>query len=93
MALVLEATAKPLEYASRYKVNDALHSIQDVLNVVELARLDTTTMFDDIILTRSAEDLVCLLDFGLRKKDERTKRFDSGSYTEEDLAELWQRPA
>ena len=93
LALALDATANPLTPASRLKVNEALSSIQDVLNTVSLALLGTTTMFDDIVLINTAEDLVCILEFGLRKRDERSKRFESGTYTEDDLAELRHRPA
>jgi hypothetical protein len=89
--LALDATANPLKPASRKSVNEALASILDVLNSVSLPLLGTTTTFDDMVLTHSAEDLLCLIEFGLRKKEERSNRIESGNFTEDDLAELRRR--
>lgn len=89
--LVVDANAEPLAMASRQQVSQALISIQDVLNSVSEPLLDTNTQFDELGMLNSAEDLIHLIDFALRKKDEQHKRIESGSYTEDDLAELRSR--
>ncbi|WP_162254475.1 hypothetical protein, partial [Pelomonas sp. Root1444] len=89
--LALGETAQPLATASRLQVKEALKAIEDVLNTVSIAFLDSATRFGDMVLINAGEDLIYLLDFAIRKQEERSKRFESGEYTEDDLAELHPR--
>lgn len=87
-SLALEASAQPLAVASREKVRVALQSIEDVLNSISIPLLNSTTAFGSMALINSGEDLIYLLDFAIRKKEEMSKRIEAGTYTESDLAEL-----
>jgi hypothetical protein len=89
--LALDESAQPLATASRLQVREALEAIEQVLNTISLAFQDATTRFSEMALLNSGEDLIYLLDFAVRKKEEREKRIGSGQYTEEDLADLHPR--
>lgn len=87
-SLALEESAEPLAVASREKVRVALQSIEDVLNSISIPLLDAATTFGSMALINSGENLMYLLDFAIRKKEEMRKRMEAGTYTESDLAEL-----
>jgi hypothetical protein len=88
LALALDVTAEPLAVASKEKIIAALQAIQDVLNTISIPLLDSATDFGDMPVINSGEDLIYLLDFAIRKREEMNKRIESGNYTESDLAEL-----
>lgn len=87
-SLALEESAQPLAVASRERVRAALQSIEDVLNSISIPLLDSTTRFGSMTLMNSGEDLIYLLDFAIRKREEMSKRIEAGEYTESDMAEL-----
>ncbi len=87
-SLALEESPQPLAVASRERVRAALQSIEDVLNSISIPLLDSTTGFSHMTLINSGEDLIYLLDFAIRKREEMSKRVEDGEYTEFDLAEL-----
>ncbi|MBC3883780.1 AbiU2 domain-containing protein [Undibacterium griseum] len=89
--LALDDSAKPLATASRLQVREALEAIEEVLNTVSMAFHNSATRFSDMAILNSGEDLIYLLEFALRKKEEQEGRITSGQYTEEDLADLHPR--
>ncbi|MET0164195.1 MAG: hypothetical protein ABW318_04235 [Vicinamibacterales bacterium] len=84
LALALRRGADPLQPASREKVRLAVNSLIDVLNIVAQHYLDTTLFFDDFILG-NAEQMLYVIDDGLKAGAARRQRIRSGSPLPEDL--------
>jgi hypothetical protein len=73
--------AAPLADASRKQVTDALRAIADVMNAVELHYSDSETAYNMV----AAVALLCVLNDGVKTRDEREERLKAGEYREEDL--------
>lgn len=84
LSLALSSGAEPLKPASRAKVKEALCSISDVLNVLSIHYMDSTTMFEGVGGPGGAASLLYVLDDGLRAEEERHKRLKAGNYRAED---------
>ena len=92
--LALKLGAKPLKAASRQKVTEALASLSNVLNVVSLKYVESTTLFDiDLRVGRSpggAMSLLYFIDMGVEAEGRRRERlknghFDANDYRPRDL--------
>lgn len=77
--LMMSEQAKPLEPASRKNVIDVLKGIMDVMNTVSIHFMETETPFDHTLNSQGAEDLLYVLDNGLRASTERRLRLESGN--------------
>jgi hypothetical protein len=87
LKLAMGDQAKPLKSASRAKVKDALESIARILNTISEYYMKSTIAFDSIVGPGGAEDLLYILDDGIRTDIERRKRLEAGKYLPEDLAD------
>jgi hypothetical protein len=85
LKLALDDQAEPLTPASRAMIRDALDSIAKVLNTFSEYYLKSTIGFDVISETCGAEDLLYILDDGIKAEAERCKRVKSGGYLPDDL--------
>jgi hypothetical protein len=77
--LALSRSASPLELASREKVNKALESLTEVLNPVALHYLETTTFFESPWSTGGAENLLYVINDGLKAREARKERRRTGT--------------
>lgn len=87
LSLALERSTEPLMPASRTSVNEALHALDEVLNTIAQAYIDTTTMFkfaQDPIAGGSIS-MLHYLRAGLREEEERRARILSGNFSEKDI--------
>ena len=75
--LKISNTARPLEFASRQCVNQALVSLSEALNAVAAEYLDSTSFFDP--LDGDALALLYIIDDGLRADKQRRERLKSGA--------------
>jgi hypothetical protein len=82
--LLLGRTATPLSKATKEKVDNALASIAALLNRLDLAFFDTTTVYDFIDPVGGCESLLFVLRDGLRREELRSKKLEEGSYNPED---------
>lgn len=82
--LALKLGAEPLLAASRQKVSEALASLSDVLNVVSLKYMGSTTVFDiDIHLGGGPGGTMSLLyyiDMGVEAEKRRREKHKSGNF-------------
>jgi hypothetical protein len=85
LKLAMGEHAEPLKPASRAKVKDALKSIVMILNTISEYYMKSTMAFDLITEPGAAEDLLYVLDDGIRTDVERRKRIEAGKYLPEDL--------
>jgi AbiU2 len=85
LKLALGDPAQPLAEASRKQVKDALKSIADVMNAVELHYCDSQTAYDLGGRFTGAVALLHVLNDGVKTRDARDKRIEAGEYREEDL--------
>lgn len=85
LKLALDEQAKQLEPASRAKVRQALENIAKVLNTISEHYMKSIIGFDPIGGSGSAEDLLYVLDDGIKAENERRQRIESGKYLPEDL--------
>jgi hypothetical protein len=85
LKLVLEQSTAPLADASRQDVKKALSAIATVLNEVAGHYTASHTAFDFGGPLGGAVSLLYVLGFGLRARDERSKRLMAGKQTAEDL--------
>jgi hypothetical protein len=76
--LKVSDTARPLEFASRQCVGQALISLSDVLNSVATEYSDSTSFFDS--LDGDALALLYVIDDGLRADRQRRDRLRKGIY-------------
>ncbi len=76
--LKVSDTARPLEFASRQCVSQALSSLSEVLNSVATAYSDSNTFFDT--LDGDAIALLYVIDDGLRAEEQRCERLRKGVY-------------
>jgi hypothetical protein len=84
--LAIGEKTKPLEFASRATAKEALESIAKVLNTVSEHHLKSTIVFDLTLREPGgAEDLLYVLDDGVRANNERQERIKAGKYLPEDL--------
>lgn len=85
LAVVLGEATKPLEQASRAKVSDALASVTAVLNAIGVHYEDSVTYFTALNYPDGAEQLLYILDDGLKMEHLRWKwskkrEFDSKDF-------------
>ena len=85
LGIALNTATAPLKDASRAQVNDALASLAAVLNALASHFLKSETRFDMTPRHNGAEELLYLLDEGLRS-EESLKRLESGQAMEADFA-------
>ena len=85
LKLAMGEQVKPLIPASRAMVRDALDSIAKVLNTISEYYMKSTIGFDSINGSGGAEDLLYVLDDGIKADIERQKRIKSGKYLPEDF--------
>jgi hypothetical protein len=83
--LATDELAKPLENASRAKVEVVLTLFGEYLNLYQNHYFNVTTVFSMIESRRSALSLLAVLDEGLESKKNRLERIRSGTYSEADL--------
>jgi hypothetical protein len=83
--LALEVPSRPLSDASRRHVNDGLAALTNVLNVLDKHFNDSETQFHFHSPVGGALELLYTLDEGVRAKEARMKRIESGQYIAEDL--------
>lgn len=83
--LAMKMGAEPLLPVSRAMVREALNSLADVLNAVSAHYLDSTTAYDHFISTNGAEQLLYVIDDGLREHEKRRNRIMNRNYLPEDL--------
>lgn len=86
LELAIDSGNKPLEPASRKKVQDALTSIVNVLNTVTLHYQDSETGFNIPSGPSGALSLMYVIDDGLRAAEERSERIKRGKHKDTDLA-------
>jgi hypothetical protein len=75
----LADSAAPLQPASRANVKEALAAIAEVLNTIAKAYLSTTVMFEWTDTRQGAEQLLYVLDDGLKAHQERLDRLKNGA--------------
>ena len=86
LAVVLGESSKPLEQTSRAKVSDALASVAAVLNAVEFHYRESETYFTAMPHPPDgAEQLLYILDYGLKMDKQRSERLRKGKPTAEDI--------
>ena len=83
--LALKRGAEPLLPASRQNVEDALSSIGDVLNELEIHYHNSTIYFIGISVPGDAESLLHVLREGVNAENARRIRFAEGKLTADDL--------
>ncbi|MBA4419273.1 MAG: hypothetical protein C0392_15420, partial [Syntrophus sp. (in: bacteria)] len=74
LKLAIGDYVEPLKPASRANVKDALESIARILNTISEYYMKSTIAFDSIVGPGGAEDLLYILDDGIRADIERRKR-------------------
>lgn len=82
--LALKEGAKPLKTASRADVEAALQALRDVLNAIEVFYLKQSTGFDLAAVTDGAEELLYVLDDGVKARKAREERLQTGRLLPED---------
>lgn len=87
LKLVIDKHAEPLKPASRAKVKDALESFTKILNTISEYYMKSIIAFDSIIGSGGAEELLYVLDDGIKVDVERRKRIEAGKYLPEDLVD------
>lgn len=81
LSLSLKDNAKNLEPATRIKIKEALASLAAVLNALSHHYHDSETHFDSgIYNSGGAEQLLYIIDDGLKMKDERMEALKRGEY-------------
>ena len=85
LKLAIGEQVEPLKPASRAKMRHALESIAKVLNTISEYYVKSTIGFDLKIEPSGAEDLLYVLNDGIKADIERRKRIESGKYLPEDL--------
>jgi hypothetical protein len=83
--LVLYDNAKPLEFASRKLVNEAIKSIDDTMDCISMYYEKSTTAFNLIDDINGARSLLYYLNCGLKFEKKRRERLLSGKFDKEDL--------
>lgn len=83
--LALYDTAKPLEFASRKLVNEAIKAIDEVMDCISMYYEKSTTAFDLIGDLNGAHSLLYYLNIGLKAEKKREERLSSGKYDEDDF--------
>jgi hypothetical protein len=82
--LALGRGADPLKPASREKVHEALKSLAETLNAVAAHYLETTTFFESEPDVGGSENLLYVLDDGLKAMHARRERLTAGTAAPED---------
>jgi hypothetical protein len=85
LKLALGKQVEPLTPASRAMVGAALDSIAKVLNTISEYYMQSTIGFDMTNEPYGAEDLLYILDDGIKADAERRNRIKSGNYLADDL--------
>jgi hypothetical protein len=78
-------TPEPLAFASRQAVNEVMASMDAVLDAISQHYRGSETVFDFVAPHGGAEDLLYLLRDGLKYRDEKRKRIESGDMREGDF--------
>ena len=86
LKLAVDKQAEQLKPASRDKVRQALEDIAKVLNAISEHYMKSTIGFDLVREPGGAEELIYILDDGIKADNERRQRIESGKYLPEDLA-------
>lgn len=86
LKLAVDEQAEQLKPASRAKVKRALEDVAKVLNAISEHYMKSTIGFDLVREPGGAEDLIYILDDGIKADAERRQRIESGKYLPEDLA-------
>lgn len=86
LKLAVDEQAEPLKSTSRAKVRQALENIAKVINTISEYYMKSTIGFDLVREPGGAEDLIYILDDGIKADNERRQRIESGKYLPEDLA-------
>jgi hypothetical protein len=81
----MDGQAEQLKPASRAKVRQALECIAKVLNTISEHYMSSTIGFDLIREPGGAEEMLYVLDDGIKADIERRQRIKSGKYRPEDL--------
>ncbi len=83
--LTFSRSASPLESASGQKISEALKSLAEVLNIIATHYLETTTFFESLGPTvGGANNLLRVLDEGVKAMKARQKRLRAGTAVPED---------
>lgn len=85
LALSLNQSAEALAPASRLAIKTSLKAIADVLNCIEVYYVGSTTVFDVGSDGKGAENLLYVINEGLRAVETRRKKIREGKIDEEDF--------
>ena len=85
LKLTVDEQADQLKPATRAKVRTALDNIVKVLNSVSEHYMKSTIGFDLVREPGGSEDLLYILEDGIKAENERGRRVESGKYLPEDL--------
>jgi hypothetical protein len=83
--LALEVPSRPLSDASRKHVNDGLAALTNVLNALDGHFSNSETHFHMHSRIGGAVEMLYVLDHGVRAREAKMKRIESGQYTSEDI--------
>ncbi|AZO68939.1 MULTISPECIES: AbiU2 domain-containing protein [unclassified Mesorhizobium] len=81
----INPSARPLQDATRIKVDAALNALADVLNLVAAHYLDSETAYDRVLLSLpDAEALLYVLHDGLAAQSKRREKMEAGEFSSRD---------
>jgi hypothetical protein len=83
--LTTDENAKPLEVASKEKMNLVFTLFQELINIFQNHYFNVTTAFDMVENRKGAISLLYVLDEGIESRKIREDRIRSGIYSESDL--------
>lgn len=84
LEIALSRHARPLASSTRLAVNNALDSIADVLNRVDVHYFDATRGYRHTFAYTGAESLLCVIRDGLKMEERRQARLEAGQYDPDD---------
>jgi hypothetical protein len=82
LALATDAKAAPLATINKNSVNDALNSLADILNAIELYYFRGGTAFNAVTAHNGAGKLLYVLGDGVKQQEKRQKLLDEGKFDE-----------
>jgi hypothetical protein len=85
LRLALDATVEPLAEASVKKVDGSLESIVAIMNAVDGHYCESETRYDLGKPHHGAISLLYVLDDGIKAAEARSKRLESGAFTQDDF--------
>lgn len=89
LMLAIKSNVSPLETANKKKIDDAMQSIVNILNIVGFHFSSSTTIFS-LPLMHGAEALLQTLSDGIKFEELRKNRLENGEYNEEDYNRKYQ---